>query len=167
MPTWNPTFIRMNPYASQLGNQDPIQVLSATASRLGELSDALGAARINQPPAPGKWSPREIFIHLADCELAFGFRYRQALGEENHVVQPFDQDLWAKSYGAYDAQQALETFATLRNWNLALIRSLTPDQLSKPVIHPERGRMVFKTVVDTAAGHDINHLRLLEMITGK
>lgn len=157
----------MNPYASQLGNQDPIHVLSATASRLGELSDALGAARIDQPLAPGKWSPRQILIHLADCELAFGFRYRQALGEENHVVQPFDQDLWAKSYAAYDAQQALATFSTLREWNLALIRSLSPEQLSKPVIHPERGTMVFKTLFETAAGHDINHLRQLETIAGK
>src|SRR5579859_4524616 len=100
----------MNPYASQLGNQHPIMVLSATAPRLQELAQKLGPARIAQPIAPGKWSPREIFIHLADCELAFGFRYRQTLAEDNHTVQPFDQDKWAGAYAAYDAAQALETF---------------------------------------------------------
>jgi hypothetical protein len=157
----------MNPYAAQLGNQDPILVLSATANRLHELTHEIGATRIEQPPAPGKWSPREIFIHLADCEIAFAFRYRQALGEENHTVQPFDQELWAKSYSAYDTHQALQTFAVLRNWNLALIRSLTPEQLSKTVIHPERGKMVFRTLIETAAGHDVNHLRQLEAIAGE
>ncbi len=157
----------MNPYASQLGNQDPLQVLSRTAPELARISQTLGSARINQPPAPGKWSPREVLIHLADAELAFGFRYRQALGEDNHTVQPFDQDLWAKSYSAYDAKQALETFSALRNWNLTLIRSLTAEQMSKPVIHPERGKMVFKTLIETAAGHDVHHLRQLEAIANK
>jgi hypothetical protein len=157
----------MNPYASFLGNQDPIQVLSTTASQLAAISQTLGPARINQSPAPGKWSPREIIIHLADCELAFAFRYRQTLGEANHVIQPFDQDAWAKSYSAYDANQALETFTVLRNWNLALIRTLTPEQLSKAVSHPERGKMDLRTIVETAAGHDINHLQQLERVANK
>ena len=144
-----------------------IQVLESTAARLTEISKSLGGQRINQAPAPGKWSPREIIAHLADCEITFAFRYRQALGEDNHVIQPFDQDKWAKSYAAYDAAQALSTFAALRNWNLTLIRSLGPEQLSKAVSHPERGNMVVRTIVETAAGHDLNHLRQLEAISNK
>jgi DinB family protein len=157
----------MNPYASQLGNQDPIHVLSATASRLQDLAKSLGDSRMEQPVAPGKWSPRQIFIHLADCELAFGFRYRQALAEDNHVVQPFDQDKWARSYAAYETREALATFTALRQWNLKLIRTLTSEQMSKPVKHPERGDLVFRTLIETAAGHDINHLRQLEAVAGR
>ena len=160
------TAVTMNPYASYLGNQDAVEVLSATAQRLHEIAHAFGEAHINQPLAPGKWSPREVFIHLADCELVFGFRYRQALAEENHMVQPFDQDLWAKTYAVYDAHDALQTFAVLRNWNLKLIRSLTPAQMSKPVMHPERGKMIFRNLMETAAGHDINHLQRLDAAVG-
>lgn len=144
-----------------------MQILAESAVHLRNLAQVLGERRINEPLAPGKWSPREVLIHLADCELAFGFRYRQALGEENHLVQPFDQDLWAKSYSAYKADQALETFAVLRNWNLALLRELTAEQLAKTVSHPERGRMTFKTLIETAAGHDINHIRQLETAAKK
>jgi hypothetical protein len=157
----------MNPYAAYLGNQNALEVLGATPSRLQEIASSLGEARVDQAPAPGKWSPREVFIHLADCEIAFGFRYRQTLGEENHTVQPFDQDKWAKSYAAYSAEQALSTFAALRNWNLSLIRSLTPEQLNKPVIHPERGQETFKTLIEIAAGHDINHLQRLEALVNQ
>ena len=157
----------MNPYASQLGSQDPIGVLAATASRLGELAATLGDSRVEQPLAPGKWSPRQILAHLADCEVAFGFRYRQALAEDNHLVQPFDQDKWATTYCAYDAQQALHTFAALRHWNLALIRTLTPEQMSKSLRHPERGDMIFRELIEIAAGHDINHLRQLEAVAAK
>lgn len=157
----------MDPYGSFLGSCDPIHVLASTASRLNEISNSLGKSRINQSPAPGKWSAREIISHLADCEIGFAFRYRQALGEEDHTIQPFDQEKWAKSYAVYDAAQALATFSALRNWNLALIRSLKPDQLSKTVTHPERGKMTLQTIIDTAAGHDINHLKQLEAIASK
>lgn len=157
----------MNPYAADLDKQDAIGVLEATASRLNDLARALGENRIRKSPAPGKWSPREIFIHLADCEIAFGFRYRQALGEDDHVVQPFDQDKWAKSYAAYDTAQALATFAALRSWNVALLRRLTPEQLSKPVTHPERGKMTFRVLFETSAGHDIHHLKQLEALASK
>ena len=151
----------MNPYASYLGDQDPMRVLADTPARLQKISASL-KDRINTPPAPGKWSPREILTHLADCELVFAFRYRQALADDNHVIQPFDQDRWAKSYGAFDAAQALATFAALREWNLTLLGSLTPAQLDKRVSHPERGTMVLRTIVETSAGHDLNHLRQLE-----
>lgn len=156
-----------NPYGTQLGSRDAMQVLESTASRLSQLTRGIGEKQIDKPRAPGKWSAREILIHLADTELAFGFRYRQALGEDDHLVQPFDQDKWAKTYSIYDAAQALSTFISLRNWNLALVRSLTAEQLSKPVTHPERGKMVFKTMLETAAGHDLNHLKQLEEIASR
>jgi hypothetical protein len=155
------------PYASYLGDQDPVLVLSTTASRLQELSKSLGESRINQPIAPEKWSPRQIITHLADCDLAFGFRYRQTLALDNHTVQPFDQDLWAQTYAAYDADQALATFMALRNWNLSLIRSLTPEQFAKPCQHPERGQETLRTLIEISAGHDINHLRQLEAVVEK
>lgn len=159
--------LSMNPYASYLGDRDPIQVIETTAARLREFANAFGEKRVNQPLGPGKWSPREVFAHLADCELAFGFRYRQALAEENHVVQPFDQDKWAKPYGVYGAEQALSTFSALRSWNVTLLRSLTSEQLNKTVRHPERGQETVRTLIEIAAGHDINHLQRLEAAANK
>jgi len=155
----------MNPYAANLGDQDPVRVLEQTPARLRELADSLGEKRLLEPLGPGKWSPRDVFAHLADCEIAFGFRYRQTLAEDNHVVQPFDQDRWAKSYAAYGAREALSTFAALRSWNLGLIRSLSADQLTRPVRHPERGAETFGTLIEISAGHDLNHLERLRAIS--
>jgi DinB superfamily len=152
----------MNPYASHLGTQDPIRVLSTTPSRCEEIAASLGEPGINQRFIPGKWSAREILIHLADCEVTFAFRYRQALAEDHHVIQPFDQEKWAQSYAAYSGQEALRTLVVVRDWNLALIRTVTPEQMSRTLNHPERGNLTFRTLIETAAGHDINHLRQLE-----
>src|SRR4051794_41056135 len=97
----------LNPYASFLADRDPVQTIAQTAGELRRLKDAIGTAGLEHSPAPGKWSPRQIFCHLADCEVVFAFRLRQTLAEDNPTIQPFDQDEWAKPYPAYTAEQAL------------------------------------------------------------
>ena len=154
----------MNPYARQLGTRDPLKVVATTARHLEQLSVALCPARIEESPAPGKWSPLEILCHLADCEIAFGFRLRQALAVDHYIIQPFDQELWARSYSGYDAQAAMMTFSCVRQWNLMLLRSVPAEALSKQILHPERGELTFRELIETIAGHDLNHLAQLEAI---
>ncbi len=157
----------MNPYARQLGSRDPLKVVATTARHLEQLSVAIGPLRIEEAPAPGKWSPRETLCHLADCELVFSYRIRQALAEDHHVIQPFDQERFAQNYDGYDAQAAMMTFACVRQWNLMLLRSVLPGVLNKPITHPERGEMNFAELIETIAGHDLNHLVQLEAIAVK
>src|SRR5579863_8757608 len=154
----------MNPYASWLDGNDPREVIRATPGRLElSLKDSSPEA-LNRSPAPGKWSVREILCHLADTEVVFAFRLRQALAEDHHVIQPFDQDKWAKTYAHYDAQAAAAVFSVVRQWNLALIGTLKPEALARTLNHPERGDMTLQTVVETMAGHDLNHLRQIDAI---
>jgi len=157
----------MNPYASHMDSRPPLDTISETPRRLAELIETIGPDRVNLPPAPGKWSARDIVAHLADGELVFAFRLRQTLAQDHHVIQPFDQDLWAKNYGSCDAQLALAALTAVRAWNLALIRSVKPADLAKAVTHPERGAMTFQTIVETMAGHDRNHIKQVEAIAAK
>ena len=153
----------MNPYASFLGAKDPRQVIATTFNHLNDHVRALGAA-VDVTPAAKKWSAREIVCHLADTELVFAFRLRQSLAEPYHVIQPFDQDNWAARYAIYDAASALEMFRCTREWNLKLIASITPEELAKKLTHPERGEMSLGVIVETMAGHDLNHLAQIEGI---
>ena len=82
----------LNPYAKFLDGRPLEVILASTPSTLSGLIKTIGPEKVTTPPAPGKWSPAEIACHLADCELAFGFRLRQTLAEDNHVIQPFDQE---------------------------------------------------------------------------
>jgi hypothetical protein len=157
----------LNPYARFLGDQQPLAVLAATNARLESLAGSIGPERLLEPPAPGKWSARDILCHLADCEIAFAFRLRQTLAEDSHVIQPFDQEKWAAPYAAFPAADALSAFAALRRWNLALIGASLPTHADKSVTHPERGAITFSTIVETMAGHDLNHLAQLERIAAR
>lgn len=157
----------MNPYASHLGTRDPLEVIAKTPRQLESLMQTIGLIRAEQPTAPGKWSAREILCHLADTELTFAFRIRQALAEDHHVIQPYDQDKWAEQYRAYNVAGALAVFTAVRNWNLALLRTVPAEALSKQVTHPERGTMTLQVVVETMGGHDLNHLLQVEAIAAR
>jgi len=148
----------MNPYAKYLGDRDPFAVIAETPRELESAIAKLSPQRVSAAPAPGKWSAREIACHLADCEVVFAFRLRQTVAETNYIIQPFDQEKWAAVYAAYNAAQALAAFAAVRGWNLAFLRGLKPEAFAIPVTHPERGTMTLRTVVETMAGHDLNHL---------
>jgi uncharacterized damage-inducible protein DinB len=156
----------LNPYAANLGDQDPRAVLAATPGLLHQACCNLTPEQLASPIAPGKWSPCQIAAHIADCELVFSFRLRQTLeptpGAPTAIIQPFDQDRWARHYAAYDVPAALELFRAARAWNLKLIGSLHEAEFNREVTHPERGTMTFRTIVETMAGHDLNHLAQIQ-----
>jgi uncharacterized damage-inducible protein DinB len=154
----------MNPYAAFLDGREPHAIISRTARELETVCGEIGAGAAEMAPAAGKWSARDIVSHLADCEVVFAFRLRQTLAEPHHVIQPFDQERWAARYPTCSLDEALGTFRQLRRWNLTLIEHLTADERLKPVTHPERGTMTCEVIVETMAGHDVNHLRQLRRI---
>jgi len=153
-----------NPYASFIGGRSPIDVIENTSRRLSEIVTTLSSSNLEWRPAQGKWNAREILCHLADCEIAFAFRLRQTLAETDHVMQPFDQEKWAGMYGGLSARGALSAFSSLREWDLALIQHTPAEAMGKKVNHPERGDMTFRVIVETMAGHDLNHLKQLDAI---
>jgi hypothetical protein len=48
-----------------------------------------------------------------------------------------------------------------------MIRAWLPAAAERKMTHPERGTMTFKTVIETIAGHDLNHLGQLRRIAEK
>jgi hypothetical protein len=160
--------MELNPYAGFLNGKDPIPVLTNTAGRLQALTAGLTDAQINASPAPRKWSICEIVAHLADCEIVFSFRLRQtlapSLSQPHAIIQPFDQDAWAQRYAAYQFEPGVALFQAARNWNLLYLATVSQDDRHRRTTHPERGTMPFWTIVETMAGHDINHLQQIERL---
>ena len=154
----------LNPYESFLDGRAIETILAATPVEIAKLIEVIGPARGFEAPSPGKWSPGEIVAHLADCELVFGFRLRQTLAEDAPVIQPFDQDNWAKTYKGITPDEALQAFQAFRNWNLLLLEDLPHGATARETMHPERGTMTFQTILETMAGHDLNHLGQLRSI---
>lgn len=147
-----------------VGDRDPLASLEASASALRAQVERLGPAGLGKAYAPGKWTGAQVLAHLADVEMGLGFRIRQALAEDQHRIQGFDEAAWARRYTVVDPQLALGAFSAARAWNLALFRSLSDADLDREAVHPDRGPESVRTIVRMLAGHDVNHLKQLESL---
>lgn len=149
-----------------LGGQKPLKIQTETPKKLGRLIQRASSAKLRKKPAPGKWSAAEIIAHLADCEIVASWRMRQILGAPGTPIQAFDQDTWAATghYEKRDARKSLAQFKAAREANLALLKSLTPEQWKHHGMHAERGVETIEQITCMMAGHDLNHLGQVERI---
>ncbi|HET8925777.1 MAG TPA: DinB family protein [Candidatus Acidoferrum sp.] len=149
--------------------KQPLQVQAATAGKLERLIKGVAMAKLRKRPAPEQWSVSEIIAHLADGEIVGGFRLRFILGSPGAAIVAYDQDKWVTSghYDKRDPRDSLDVFRVLREANLALLKSLSPEQWKDYGIHSERGPESIEHIVLMFAGHDINHLQQLERIVGR
>ena len=153
-----------NPYADDLGERAPLEALADTADRIRRLVESWSAEAFEKTYAPGKWSARQILVHLAQTELALGTRARFALTQPGYTAQAFSQDDWMPIDGATDARTALAAYTSLRGMNLAMWRRLSPAQLDRGFSHPEYGGLSVGWIMAQMAGHDVHHLKQLQAI---
>ncbi|HEU4414557.1 MAG TPA: DinB family protein, partial [Candidatus Angelobacter sp.] len=146
--------------------KDALRLQQAAPKKLALLIKGKTRKQLARKPAPDKWSIAEIVAHLADAELAISWRLRQVLANNAIPIQAYDQDLWAKTfnYARRDPRQSLATFRTLREANLALLKSVPRKLWDNYGVHQERGNESVNHVVRMVAGHDVNHLRQIEGI---
>lgn len=149
-----------------LAGQAPLKVQAGTAKKLERLMRGVPASRLRKRPAPEKWSVGEILAHLADAEIVTGWRLRQILGAPGTAIQAFDQDSWvaAGHYEKRDPRKSAEQFRVLREANLALLKSLSPEQWKHHGMHAERGVETIEHIARMMAGHDVNHTKQVERI---
>lgn len=145
---------------------EAIRAQSGVVARLRRVLAGLSPSELAWKPAPGKWSIKEIVCHLADVELAYGFRYRLIAAENEPRLTPFNQDAWANHLGylRQDLRQALEVLRVLRARHVAMFKALPADAWDRAGMHEERGRLTLRQIVESIAAHDENHLGQIRRI---
>ena len=156
--------MKPNPYGADLGDRDPLHAFRETPERVRQLVGRWDEERFARSYAPGKWTARQLLIHLAQTELALGTRVRFALTAPNYQAQSFEQDEWLPIDAAIDARTALDVYTSLRRLNAAMFGSLTPAQRQRQFQHSEYGELDVEWVLRQMAGHDIHHLKQLESV---
>jgi len=155
------------PYTTDLGDRDPIAALREATGRIQLLSAGWTPAQFERTYAPGKWTARQILIHLAQSELALGTRARMALATPGYSAQSFDQDRWMAREAALGGRDALNAFVAIGAMNRALFESLPAADRATPFSHPEYGELTIDWVIHQMAGHLIHHSKQLEEIAAR
>src|SRR6476620_5593109 len=95
-------------------------------------------AELAKPPAPGKWSAREIVHHLADSEMTAAVRLRVLLATDNPRIVGFDQDEFARKLH-YDRpiDASLEVLKTVRRSTAELLDRMADADWARQGSHSE------------------------------
>jgi hypothetical protein len=171
------------PYTKDLGDREPIAAMRGSADRYRQLLAGWTPAQFERACAPGKWTARQIMIHLAQTELALGNRARMALATPNYAAQAFNQDDWmaiesGRSGGSggsdgsggsrgLSGTEALDAFLALVTMNRAFFDGLSASERATTLSHPEYGALTVDWIVHQLAGHQIHHLGQVEQISAQ
>jgi len=157
----------VNPYQSLLQGRDPRDVMAASIDDLNAIVFGWTQATYDAPYAPGKWTARQILLHLAQVEMIDGVRLRMALAEPDYAVQPFTPDAWVAAEQPPPGLEVLAQFHAMRRLNLSLWRQVPADRWRAPFRHPECGTMTLEDLASICAGHELHHLEQLRGLGGR
>jgi hypothetical protein len=100
------------------------------------------------PPAPGKWSPKEVIGHLIDSACNNHSRFVRARVADSLEFPGYDQEAWvaAQDYASANWRELIALWGAY-NLHIARIVDLIPqDILSKPRARHNLDAIAWKTV---------------------
>ncbi len=139
--------------------QKLIDELFTTMQQTLELFDGPRAAFLRSY-APGKWTLREMLIHISDAETVLLDRLRRIAAEDNPSLIAFDQDRWQKTllYDSRDMNIVKMQFQAARRSVIELASGLDDSFDARTGIHSECGTITFAQVAQKIADHNAHHL---------
>ena len=136
-------FVKPENYTSEiLANY--IQILSEFPNKLKKEVSHLTDEQLNTEYRPQGWTIRQVIHHCADSHINSFTRFKLALTEDKPIIKPYFEDKWAEGLHI--------------RW-IALLNSLTPEELERKFIHPEHGNEItLKENIGVYAWHCEHHL---------
>jgi DinB superfamily len=152
------------PYTADLDDREPVSAMRDTAARIRAVVGDWRPEQFDRSYAPGKWNARQILTHLAQSEIAFGYRVRMTLTTPGYAAQSFDQDAWMAHESATSGHDALDAFLGIAAMNISLFASLSQADRAVSLSHPDYGSLTVDWIIHQTAGHQLHHLKQLEAI---
>lgn len=151
------------PYIAMVPKGDIFKILEAQVAEVSDILAGIDERNGDFAYAEGKWTIRELFVHLNDTERIFGYRALRFARMDATPLAGFEQDDYVKN--AHASSRNLENLADefyhLRLSNVFLFRTLTEEALKAK--GTANGKEVqVRSIVYIMVGHVAHHLRILK-----
>lgn len=136
--------------------------LRSGAKRVTALLRDVPEDEASRPPAPGKWTLKQIVAHLSDTERVFSFRLLWIARGGADALPGFDQDGWANARDVTDTtfQALLDEFEAVRAATVPLVASLSPSDFERRGVVSGQSATVL-ALACMIVGHAKHHERAL------
>jgi hypothetical protein len=149
-------------YIKLIEGEDILKILNDQSKRTQDILNSFSEHRGNYRYAEGKWTVKEVVGHLLDTERVFAYRALCIARGEKKSLPGFDQDDYVKE-GNFNRRELFDLnyeFRLLRESNLLLFRTFTPDMLKLKGFANESSVTVL-AILFMIAGHEKHHMNVL------
>lgn len=125
---------------------------------LGKLPEEMG----NYTYAPGRWTIKQLIMHLIDFERVFAFRILSFIRADRVALPGFNQDFWMEEVHVTDRtiKDLLKEWKAVRDNTLFLLKQCT-EQQSAFAGTASGWKVTPRALFYIIAGHQIHHLQVL------
>lgn len=140
-----------------------LQHLKDNCHRLKQLISSLPEEKLAYRYAPGKWTIRNMLVHMMDDERIYVYRALCMARGEKGRLPGYDADIYGAGTGADERNAAslLEEYEAVRNATIAFFNGLTDEALNRTGIANEN-TFVVSAIAYHIAGHELHHLKVIQ-----
>ncbi|MDC8004022.1 DinB family protein [Aureisphaera galaxeae] len=111
----------------------------------------------------GKWSPKEVLLHIIDTERVFAYRALQFARAENVVIKGFDQDEFANNARPVtrSMQELLEEYTAVRQSTIAMAKSFSENTLARRG-EASNSPLSVMAALRIICGHEKHHAKIIK-----
>jgi DinB superfamily len=149
-------------YVALVPDGDVTRTLAGQGEGFVRLLKDIGDGKAGFAYAAGKWTIKEVVLHVTDAERIFAYRMlRMARGDATPLAS-FDENAYAPMSGANERplDTLLGEFAAVRGATLALLRGIPEEAWVRRGVASGKDVSV-RALAWIAAGHAMHHERIL------
>ncbi len=150
-------------YISQIaGNTLSLTQLDTNGQTMVALMRSLPAEKLLYRYAEGKWTLKEVLVHIIDSERIFAYRTLRFARNDATELSGFEQDDYvpASAANSRDIAEILDEYTATRQATLALLRGL-PEAAATRTGRANGNPMSVRAGAFIIAGHELHHLNLI------
>jgi uncharacterized damage-inducible protein DinB len=152
-----------NNYIGNANTNDLLSALAASEEYIVNYMLSLKEPQLNYRYQPGKWSIKEMLVHMADTERIFAYRALRFARKDRTELPGFDENAYAEVSKA-DARpitSILAEYAAVRQATIELFKTFDEEMLAEAGI--ASGKKVSVRALGFAIlGHEIHHLNIIK-----
>ncbi len=138
-----------------------IDSLANFPQQLSEVTSTLSEAQLEVAYRPGGWTVRQVIHHVADSHINAYTRVKLTLTEENPIVRPYNEEIWAELPEAKngDIEMSIAIIKAIHHRLVITLRALNFEDFDRKYIHPAANKQfTLGYLVGNYAWHGQHHL---------
>ncbi|WP_294236696.1 DinB family protein [uncultured Chryseobacterium sp.] len=150
-------------YLDSIPSENWLKEMEKSGEKTAAIYSKLSEEQSRFSYAEGKWTLKELLLHLSDTERVFQYRILAIARGDQNELPGFDEELYSNQSFANDRSlnSLIEEYKLIRKSSLILLETMNPSALGN--IGKANGNQISaETIGKLIVGHNLHHLNVIE-----